>query len=84
MAVFVDEVGLIDEVLAVGFVVIGRVVECRIGGVHRASQRPVTGVDVLVEFLVVGKERPVLHGQSAAEVVLDKGHQGLHVGARDV
>jgi hypothetical protein len=59
-------------------------IERGIGGVDRARQRTVGGIDVLVEFLVVGGDGPVPDRQSILEIVLNDGHAGLHVGARDV
>jgi hypothetical protein len=41
-------------------------------------------MNVLVDFLIVGKERSVPDRQSVVEIVLDDGHRGLHIGACDI
>src|SRR6476661_1110356 len=47
----VEKVGLVEEVLAVRRVVVGRAIECRAARVHRTGQGPVTGINVLVKFI---------------------------------
>ena len=80
----VDEIGLVEDVVAVGVMLVGAEIDRGIGGIDRAAQRAVGGIDVLVEFLVVGGDRPVPHRQPVFEIVLDDGHAGLHVGERDI
>ena len=62
-----DEVGLVEEVLAVGGVVVRRDGDRGAGGIHGA------GEDVLVELVVVGEARGVAHGETVAEVVVECG-----------
>src|SRR5258708_4839906 len=76
---FVDEVGLVEDVLPVGLVVVGRQIEVSGRGIYRASWK-----DVLIELLIVGDERAVLDRQAVLEVVLDEGHSGIYVGERPV
>src|SRR3954471_10334873 len=39
---------------------------------------------ILIELLVIGEVRAVLHAEPAAEIVLDESHDRIHVGRRDV
>jgi hypothetical protein len=80
----VDEVGIVERIVAVGRVIVGRAIERRIGGVHRSRQRAIAGIDVLVEFLEAGIVAPVSHRQSIAEVVVEEAHHGLHGGLRAI
>ncbi len=75
----VGEVGLVDQVVAIGGVLVRGAIERGVGGVHRRSR-----IDVLVEFLEVGVHRRILHGQSVFEVVIDHGHGGRRVDAGDI
>ncbi len=70
----VDEVRLVERVFAVGDVIVGAVVERAVGGDRTAR------IDVLVGAVEVRVQRRILDGQPVAEVVLDHGHPGLHVG----
>ena len=81
---FVDEVGIVEDVLAIRHVIVGGAIERGIGRIDRARQRAVAGIDVLIEFLEVGEIRPVLRRQSVFEIVVDEGHRGLHRGPRNV
>ena len=81
---FVDEVGLVEKIVAVGRMVISREIERGVGRIHRSRQGAVTGIDVLIKFLVVGEHRRVLHRQSISEIVFDKSHRLLHVGSCNV
>src|SRR4030095_14012241 len=51
---FVDEIGLVEEVVAIGRVVVGRAIECGIGKIHRACQWAIARIDVLIELQVFG------------------------------
>ena len=50
----VGEIGLVEDVVAVGRVLVGAEVDGGIGRIDRAGERTVGRIDVLVEFLVVG------------------------------
>jgi hypothetical protein len=54
---FVDEVGLVERIVAVGRVLVRGTIESRTRGVDGSRQRAVAGIDVLVELLVVGEQR---------------------------
>ena len=77
---FVEEIGLIDEILAVGSMVISREIERGVGGFTAPDSGSIAGIDVLVKFLVVGEDCRVLHRQSISKIVIDEGHRLLHVG----
>ena len=70
----IDQVGLGDEVLSLSGVVVGRDRHGGTGAVHRARK------DVLVELVIVSQARAVAQHQAAAEVMLEEGVQGVHVG----
>ena len=80
----VDEIGVVEGVVAIGLVVVGRAVEGESDRIDRASQRAVAGIDVLIELLVVGKVRAVFHRQPVSEIVVDEPHQGVHIGLRQI
>ena len=85
----VDEIGLVERVLARRVVVIGVERErCLIRRYRSATERGgsagTAGKYVLVSPVVVGVVRPVPDGQSVAEIVVDDGHAGLHVDMRIV
>ena len=80
----VDEIGLVEDVVAVGLVVVGRAVEGQSVRIDRAGERAVAGIDVLIELLVVGIVRAVFHRQPVAEIVVDEPHQCVHVGHRHI
>ena len=63
---------------------VGREIDRGICGIHRSRQRAVPRIDILIELLVIGEDRPVLDRQSVLEIVLDDGHGGLHLGARHI
>jgi len=81
---FIDEVGVVEGILAVRHVIVGGAIERGIGRIDRPRQRAVAGIDVLIELLEVGKIGPVLRRQSVFEIVVDKGHHGVHGGLRAV
>ena len=80
----VEEVGIVEGVLAIGHVIVGGAIEQGIGRIDRPRQRAVAGIDVLIEFLEVGQIRPVLRRQSVFEIVVDEDHRGVHGGPRNV
>ena len=47
---FVDEVGLVEDIVAVGRMVISREIERGVGGIYRSRQWAVTGIDVLIKL----------------------------------
>src|SRR5262249_13020940 len=81
---FVDEVGIVEGVLEIGHVIVGGAIEQGIGRIDRPRQRAVAGIDVLIEFLEVGKIGAVLRRQSVFEIVVDEDHHGVHGGLRTV
>ena len=61
----VGDLGLVEQVLPVGGVVVGR------GSLRCRRRLPHTGEDVLVELVVVGEHAPVAQGQAARRGVFD-------------
>src|SRR5262249_9869112 len=76
----VDEVGLVEDVVAIGDVVVGAEIEKRVGGIDTAVERAVGRIDVLIILLVVGGDGAIPYREPVAEVVVDDGHSGLHRG----
>src|SRR5262245_66635117 len=72
----VDEIRLIEDVVAIGRVVIGGAVEGGFGDIDCTREWAIAGIDVLIEFLVVGDDRAVPHRQPVTEIMIDDGHAG--------
>ena len=67
----VGKIGLVEDVVAVGRVLIGAEVDGGIGRVDRAAERTVGRIDVLIEFLVVGGVSAVPDGQAVFEIMIE-------------
>src|SRR5262249_853186 len=77
---FVEEVRLVENIVAIGRIVICGSVERRLGRIDRAGQRNVSGINVLIEFQILGEHRRVACRQSVSEIVVDERHRLLHGG----
>jgi hypothetical protein len=76
---FVGEVGLVEDILPVGLVVVRRQLDLGAGRVHGAA-----GKDVLVEFFVVGVARGVSDVEPGIRVVVDDDHPDMRIDQRIV
>src|SRR4029078_5566311 len=75
---FVEEVRLVENIIAVGRVVVCGPVKRSRGGIDCVRQRTIARINVLIKLQVLREHPRVSPGQSVSESVVDKRHGLLH------